>query len=118
MINLLVDEAYAFDYLSILQVKHAKDINDDLKAKAYSDCFDFILNQIGKRMYEIYGSDEYAKLYNANMMTFDAVDRAKSNSILASEVDALNYHRYICKKALQNKFFNNNLIETKIGYNK
>ena len=45
MINLPVDEAYAFDYLSILHVK--KNINEQV-GSSWKECFDYIKNQIGE----------------------------------------------------------------------
>ena len=56
MIKLLVDEAYAFDYLSILHVK--KLINDKVES-TWKNCFYYIENQLGKqKMSEIIRSKE------------------------------------------------------------
>ena len=111
MVELIVDESYAFDYLSILQLKAEKN-NDfekftmilmDLKSKI-SD-FDIILDSI-----------EYKNLYDINQETFNAVDLAKDNKVDAKYVDVCNYKRYLCKVELQNRFFDGDLIEKKIGY--
>ena len=114
MVKLTVDEAYAFDYYSILHLKHnngflpleilqitEKDIIENLG----TDLTNLILNSI-----------EYKNIYEANKLTFDAVDKAKDDSVLASYVDKCNYKRMLAKKELQLKFFNNDLSETKIGY--
>jgi hypothetical protein len=111
MIELIVDESYAFDYLSILQIKSEISNNtekfdliyQDLKSKL--DIFDIIIK-----------SKEYKDVYNANKKIFEAVDLAKENKVDAKYVDVCNYERYIVKVKLQNKFFGNDLIEKKIGY--
>jgi hypothetical protein len=111
MILLEVDEAYAFDFLSIIHIK--KNINLD----AYDhwvECFSYIEKQIGKiKMIEIVNSIEYRNLIEANQLTFDAVEKARYGSITAKEVDEANMLRYKTKKELQNKFFNNDIKEIK-----
>lgn len=116
MITILVDEAYAFDYLAILQLKVDKgyleqeDINPDIQ---------FVKTQVGPILYdEVVASSVYKQLYAANLKTFDAVDAAKEDKILASEVDRCNYGRSVAKRLLQEQFFGGNLRETKIGYEK
>lgn len=116
-INLPTSPSYAFDYLSILEIKSSKNpenkkiIEDIIKVTAALN------NQLGSILFaKIYESIEYDSLKLANSLVFDAVDKAKDNSISAREVDDLNYHRYLCKKGLQEKFFNNDEPETKIGY--
>jgi len=111
MINLLVDEAYAFDYLSILHVK--KTVNT-LVEKIWKDSFSNIEKQIGqKKMQEIIYSKEYQNMIEANQITFDAVEQARYGKITAKEVDEANMLRYRRKKELQKKFFNKNLLEYK-----
>jgi len=116
MVNILVDEAYAFDYLAILQLKVDKgylkqeDINPDIQ---------FVKTQVGPTLYhEVVTSSVYKQLCKANVKTFDAVDAAKEDKILASEVDRCNYGRSVAKRLLQEQFFGGNLRETKIGYEK
>jgi hypothetical protein len=116
MVNILVDEAYAFDYLAILQLKvdkgymDQKDIDQDIQ---------FVKLQVGPAMYnKVVSSSIYKQLYDANVKTFDAVDAAKEDKILASEVDRCNYGRSTAKKMLQEQFFDSKLRETKIGYEK
>lgn len=111
MINLKVDEAYAFDYLSILDIK--KHLNDKCKNN-WENCFSFIENQIGKEnMKHIIDSIEYQSMVETNKLTFDAVEKARYGNISAKEVDDANMLRHKRKLELQSKFFNNNLMEYK-----
>jgi len=116
MIKLDVDEAYAFDYFSIFQLKGeygyvTQEVIKGIEAN--------IINQIGKvKFLLIISSDEYKDLYNANKLTFEAVDKAKEDEVLASYVDSCNFTRMIAKKALQSEFFETELTETKIGYDR
>jgi|688.fasta_scaffold00448_18 hypothetical protein len=112
MVTLLVDEGYAFDYLSILDVK--KSIRPEIENNWYL-CFSFLERQIGKsKMQEIINSLEYTDMIKANKMTFEAVNKAKENLISAKEVDDFNLLRYRKKIALQEKFFINKISEIKI----
>ena len=116
MIKITVDEAYAFDYYSILELKreNGSDI-DQVIELIKSD----IINNIGEIKFNlIINSKEYENLYSSNKKTFDAVDKAKTDQVLASYVDKCNYLRMIHKKELQNKFFSNDLSEVKLGYEK
>ena len=75
--------------------------------------------QVGKETFDkIMSSDQFDKLYSANEVTFNAVDAAKEDKVLASEVDKTNYHRMLAKKELQKYFFGNNIQEVKVGYEK
>jgi hypothetical protein len=116
MIKITVDEAYAFDYYSILELKKVNGSNvDEIITTIKTD----IINQVGFELYEfIIKSEEYKDLYLANKLTFDAVDKAKTDNVLASYVDKCNYLRMENKKKLQNKFFKGELSEVKIGYEK
>ena len=113
MISLLVDEAYAFDYLSILEIK-AK-ISDQFISN-YNDCCEHIKLQLSSDFNTIINSEEYLNLICANQKTFNMVDKAKFNKCSAQDVDKCNYERYKAKVALQKKFFNKSLSEQKIGY--
>jgi len=113
MINLLVDEAYAFDFLSIFYIKRNNSI---FNKKAWKECEASIKNQIPDKFNIIIKSKEYKALLEANKKTFNAVDKAKKDLVKASYVDQCNYERYLAKKSLQNKFFTTSLKETKIGY--
>jgi hypothetical protein len=108
MVNILVDEGYAYDVLAICKVKCIKNllncnenfnvINDSLK------------NQLLELHEEIIASIEYLDLVNANIETFNAVEQARYGTISAKEVDDLNMKRFICKKNLQLKFFPKSII--------
>jgi hypothetical protein len=114
MIDICVDEAYAFDYYSIFHLKY----NENYIPKSSIEIISKkIIDQIGNNLFiEIINSQEYKNLYEANKKTFDAVDKAKTNQVTAKYVDRCNYGRMIAKKDLQKKFFNTELIEKKIGY--
>jgi hypothetical protein len=113
MINLLVDESYAFDYLSILEIKANK--NGD--KTAYNHCKEHIISQTSLYEFlEIESSQEYKDLLEANSNTFNLVDAVKSNPCLGAEVDKSNYERFLKKQSLQKKFFGSSGYEIKIGY--
>jgi hypothetical protein len=113
MLNIKVDEGYAFDYLAILYVKNLK-FNTELSKQTYLDCFFYLKNQIDENIYSsIIASEEYLNLIDANIKTFDAVDKARYGEISAKEVDNLNMLRYTYKVKLQNKFFSSSEITEK-----
>lgn len=114
MIELTVDEAYAFDFLSILKVKS----NRRREAMpAYEDCRINLMRQLGERKFiEVECSTDYLNLIQANSTLFDAIDLVKLNKATANDLDELNYKRFLLKKALQKKFFENEVQEIKIGY--
>jgi hypothetical protein len=113
MINLEVDEAYAFDYLSILQVKNDL-FPSKYKMEAYERCSAFLNKQL-ENFNLIINSEEYKNLYKINKVTFDLVDKVRNNEpITAKSVDDANMERYYCKLALQKKYFSNELVEQKI----
>ena len=116
MVSLLVDEAYAFDFLCILQVKSDK-TNLESAKQTFLDYMKVFTMQFGRDMMnEIIGSEEYARLYATNLHTFDLVDMAKTDSCKASDVDRANYERCKARKALQDKFFpGRQITETKTG---
>jgi len=114
MIKLTVDEAYAFDYYSILHLKHD---NGYLSLDVLNIAKKDLIESLGEILTnDILHSQEYKDIYEANKLTFEAVDKAKDDSVPASYVDKCNYKRMLAKKALQSKFFNNELSEIKIGY--
>ena len=111
MITIIVDEAYAFDYLSILDIKKNLNLNC---AKNWENCLDHLKNQIGENLIEkIINSQEYKNMLEANKITFDAVEKARYGSILAKEVDDANMLRHKRKLELQARFFDNKLMEYK-----
>jgi len=119
MLKISLDEGYVFDILSISQVKIIKSSNENKQKLVYNyqELSKEIINQIGLDLYsDIVASKEYQELRDANEKTFDLVDQVKNDKGLAKLVDDSNYNRYQKKTALQNKFFNNEVKEVKIGY--
>ena len=113
MINLNVDEGYAFDYLSILEVKF-ENINNPETSECFESCKSFLRSQVGADLFDsIYKSKEYIECKKANQMTFHAVDKARYGNISAKEVDDCNMKRYNAKINLQKKFFKNGISEYK-----
>ena len=112
MVKLSLDEGYAYDLLAICEVKISKDIKN---AKLNYDLFfSELQEQVKDKHLEILNSKEYKELLKANNETFDAVEKARYETISAKEVDSLNMKRYNCKKNLQLKFFpETNIIEAK-----
>jgi hypothetical protein len=116
MIKITVDEAYAFDYYSILELKYA---NGYIPKSHLEKTKEDIRIEIGIDLtHKILHSTEYENLKHANLLTFEAVDKAKTDEVAASYVDKCNYQRMLANKDLQNAFFNTQLQETKIGYDK
>lgn len=118
MINILVDESHAFDYLAIFEVKHKIDPTNKEKELNFKKCWDYLKNQIkNNELFEsIMNSKEYKDCFKTNYLTFQAVDSAKTDKVKASYVDKCNYKRFRAKQKLQQKFFKNKITETKIGY--
>ena len=116
MINLLVDESYAFDYLSILLTKESINDNEQNKSNA-NICSDFIESQIGKElMLKIIVSPEFRKLNEANRITYQLVEKIRyqeGGKVTGKDVDNANMDRYYAKKELQKKFFNTDITEKK-----
>lgn len=100
----MVDEAYAFDYLSILEIKQTL-YPSDTKTTAYLECKNYLQNQLNNFL-EIYSSDEYKNLSLINKQTFILIDQLRSGEkISAKSIDDANMERYHKKQNLQNKFF-------------
>lgn len=111
MINLQVDECFAFDYLSILEIKNNFSKSNN---QSYISCYNNLKHEIGNNFDTIIKSEEYKVLLLANKKTFDAVDKARyGGNITAKEVDDCNMERYHAKIALQKKFFNQEPVERK-----
>lgn len=101
MILLPVDEAYALDYLAILQAKrdNGMDVEDELKRVET-----FLEAQLpGLR--RVLASGAFLKLYQANRSTFDAIEKAHAGKITARRVQEINYARFAAKRKLQKRFW-------------
>ena len=102
MIDISVDEAYEFDYYAIMELKFHKGAIPELLLKKIEYN---ITKQLGTELFQtILESSEYKKLYEANVNTFDAVDKAKTNQVTAQEVDRTNYERMLAKKHFKVSF--------------
>lgn len=111
-----MDAAAAFDILSIHLVKSQKSPTET-NIQNYLDTANEIREQIGGELFNLVcASEEFSDLKASNEKVFEAVDLAKQDKIPASLADSLNYQRFLKKKNLQQKFFNSNLTEQKIGY--
>lgn len=112
MININVDEAYAYDFLAILDVKRQKNIKD--AEAAFRECYFYIQCQVGYILHKnIVESNEYKNLLRANIETFEGVEKARYGIISAKELDNCNMQRYNFKKELQKKFFSCDISEQK-----
>lgn len=111
MINICVDEGYAFDFLSILEIKKNRSEN---AMTNWQNCFNYLKVQLSSDLFTlIINSQEYRNMVAVNQRTFDAVEKARYGEITAKEVDNANMDRYYAKVALQNKFFTNKVTEYK-----
>jgi hypothetical protein len=138
MIRVPVDEAYAFDMLSILRVKN-EHVLTDAGVDAHDRLANAIRDEVGGELFTaIIASPEYTALVRINSALFDALEMLKRTDKhfeaatdgewppkhtigewpgAASEVDQMVYRRYLCKRALQQRFFPTvALTERKIGY--
>jgi hypothetical protein len=117
--KITLPEGYIFDILSIYQVKIIKSPENNVNYDNFNQLLNEITQQIGnEKTSDIIDSKEYEALCEANLETFDLVDKVKENPCLGKEVDASNYKRFLAKKALQEKWFDNTYSEVKIGYTK
>lgn len=117
MIKLMVDEGYAFDFLSILEIKMKKNCNDIRHKINFERCVKELIQEIGKDLFfRIIESTEYKNLLNSNIKTYDAVEMAKTDDVSASYVDSCNFERYVCKRRLMDVYFKDDVMtEIKIG---
>lgn len=119
MIKISVDEAHAFDTLSILDVKisNCEDSNKIKLKKAYDVLLDELYQQLSFNLVDkILKSNQYFDLKTANLKIFKLVDkiRISDSESIAKETDDANINRFICKKQLQKSFFDDKLLEVKI----
>lgn len=116
MISIKVDSSSAFDYLSILQVKHQNLITD---AEQTKNCKQTIEQQIGSESTAtILSSNNYKQLVAINQNIFHSLeqynnqkDDDKLSALVQSHV--ANQQRHIIKQQMQKKFFTCDLTEKK-----
>ena len=115
MIKFKVEEAWAIDSLSVLEIKLDKFPENPIVRNNYYNFYDNLETQFGQRKFrDIISSFEYEDLKNVNLLNFDAVDKARANGdITAKAVDLLNLERHRCKQVIQKKFFLEELREYK-----
>jgi len=116
MIKIEVDEAYAFDMLAITEVK-ARYGNTGWEQ--YQALYEQIISALDEKMTNfIVHSDEYHKLFGANLDVFKYIEELNKGNlkITGLKVHHANMDRYKYKRDLQNKFFNSELTEQKTKY--
>ena len=115
-----VDASYAYDFLSIYEVKEAMHSTDKQAALNSDMTEEFLIRQLGKNFHDlIVESDEYQNLLEINLELYRLVDMVKTEPHLGKEVDMAVFKRRLSKIALQEKFFPNTKIsEQKFGYEK
>ncbi len=114
------DPAFAYDLLSIAQVKFFKN-KSNLNAEKNFLCLNKeIALQVKEDLHnKIVNSIEYNNLYNVNEDIYNKVDKIKNHGEAAGDalyIDTQNYNRWLLKQELQNKWFNISLSEQKFGY--
>lgn len=113
MIKVRVDEAAAFDMLSILQIKANK---SEKSSDQFQEALNDLILEIGlNKVNQVLNSELYKDLVNANMIVFKYIDILNSNKDLSAIIVHLaNTERYNIKRSIQEKFFNTNLAEEKL----
>lgn len=115
MLRLEVDEGYAFDYLSIQEIK--KDLSVQASTN-YTRVLDTIRGQIYyDNFVAIMESEEYKELLRVNKILYDYVDKIRAGEFVdGKEVDDCNEMRYKAKQAIQKKFFGTELTSEVKSY--
>lgn len=121
MIKISVDEGYAYDMLSIQQVKNEKAFFKKNRDSIFQLAHDIVLSTDLDNHINILGSDEYQDLIDTNRRLFELIDELNKHpadcSCYGCQVNRLNYVRFLCKRALQDKFFpGTTQTEQKLGY--
>ncbi len=116
MIQLSVDEALAYDMLSILSIKSQTkpEVRPDWDRMVVE-----IIQQVGQERHDLIMAQAYPVLWATNSAIFNRIDDLKKSDepIEAREIDALNYRRFEIKQQLQKQFFPDKpLTEQKLGY--
>lgn len=117
-VTIPVDYGFAFDFVSIYEVKVGRNPNDVVAYTNLNKTLDHLAEQLGTDLIrQVLHSPEYDNLFEANDQLFSLVDAAKTNSVTAKEVDDGVYKRFLAKRALQDKFFPDaDKVEQKFGY--
>ena len=113
MINIKVDEAYAFDMLSVLDIKKKNSLTD--KYNFDTMCND-IKNEVGPTLFEkIMNSSLYCEMVKVNKTIYDLIEVIRKGVIKldATVMDDANTERFKIKRKLQSEFIFNELVENK-----
>lgn len=120
MISVPLSEALIYDLLSIYHVK-ADQSKTDFALDLHRSFNDTVANRVGWPLhFAVLGSTQYIALKAANLHVFKLVDRLHAEGEwvgAAKEIDAGNYARFLCKRALQKAMFpHEEMAEQKLGY--
>jgi hypothetical protein len=112
MLNLPVDEAYAFDYLAILLVKGAHGLDTQHE---HEGCRRQLAHQMEWRQFAgVCASEEFHALVRVNEALYQACERLRSgHPVTTAEMDRLNLQRWEAKQLLQRLWFASPLQELK-----
>lgn len=121
MIKVGVDEGYAYDMLSIQMVKHEKAPSLKSDGAMLQLGGDIIAATTIKGHMSVVWSKEHQDLIDTNRKLFELIDELNKHpadcSCYGCQVNRLNYVRFLCKRALQDKFFpGTTQTEQKLGY--
>lgn len=113
-ITIDVDSGYAFDYLSILEVKKTAQMADQSQIAKFLES---IQKQVGIELTKkILVSEHYKNLITTNQEIFDLLNQyqnAPQSTRILKKVYHANKKRHIHKQNIQHSFFESNLTETK-----
>lgn len=116
MLKISIQEAAAFDSLSIFLLKSVKN-NNEINNKNYNFLLRELYSEIGiQKTIAVLNSQEYKDLYKINELIFNLVDKVKKNPCIGDQIDKANFDRFKKKQELQSKFFKSSLFEQKFGY--
>lgn len=113
LIKVEVDEAAAFDMLSILEIKSKKTENSNLQ---FINALNSIVLQLGlHKTNTVLESDLYKELLKANKLVFNYVDLLNDGYYIPGLIVHLaNMRRYSIKTKIQKMYFSSGLSEEKI----
>lgn len=116
MISILVDESFAFDLISISEIKLIKSNKKNKILKNNIQRLKTeVIKQIGiKKFTKVYNSSYYKKLLDINTDIFNLVELDLKNHKKQLKITIKNIERYNLKKQIQNKFFQKGMTEVKI----
>lgn len=120
MIHLTHSEAFAYDLLSIADIKYVK-TKAETAWSNFATLRDEIVAQIGDEKHRnVVDSPEYEQLYRVNHEMYVRIDELKARGEQfgdARYIDDRVYQRYLAKQALQKAHFPEQpLTEQKFGY--